>query len=141
MAYSTQEGVELYFGASNVAKWADLDNEGDADVIAARVAAAIDSADTRIDDELRGGPYTVPFEDEVPAIITDLSRKLAGIDLYGARGSIEIDEATGERINRYGALERACQRLLSRLHSGSLRLSLAQSSEVPEQVSDDEDTE
>ena len=52
--YCVRADVEAVYGTGNVAKWADLNNNGSAGEITARIAWAITAASNEIDDMLRG---------------------------------------------------------------------------------------
>jgi hypothetical protein len=85
--YCSRSDVNDVFGASNVTKWADLDNDADATKITARVTRAISWATNEINDRLRDSAYTVPFNGSALPVIVDLAATLAGIWLYRARGT------------------------------------------------------
>lgn len=94
MPYCVRADIEILFGVNNVALWADLDNDEDADNITARITAAIVTADDFIDSYLRDGPYNLPLADDadaVPVLVRDISARLAGTNLYSARGVLDFD--------------------------------------------------
>lgn len=94
MPYTTRTNLDIVFGKSNIDKWADANNNGNATQIAARVAWAIAKADAHINDRLRSRGYTLPF-DPVPNAIEEISNALAGCNLYGKpRGLVDGDAAT-----------------------------------------------
>lgn len=84
--YAARTDIELIFGRTNVQKWADLDNEEDQDFISSRICWALAESRAAFDDRLRGGPYTVPFEEPYPRQIIVMSARLAGVILYDSRG-------------------------------------------------------
>ncbi len=95
MSYCVRADIETLFGVNNVASWADLDNDQDTDNITARITAAITTADDYIDSFLRDGPYDLPLADDadaVPVLVRDISVRLAGTNLYSARGTLDYDE-------------------------------------------------
>lgn len=89
--YTTRERLERQFGKTNISRWADLENNGLASEIAAQIAWAIEEVSRQIDDEMRGGPYEVPFADIADApptpsgIVTWCTQK-CGLLLYDSRG-------------------------------------------------------
>lgn len=103
--YCQRSDVEAVFGPSNVLKWADIENDGDVDAIAARVASAIAWATEEINDKLRGGPYTIPLTGlsvapALPTTVVDLTANLAGVWLYESRGVQDFSEETGTPYHR-----------------------------------------
>ena len=105
MPYCQQSDIEAVFGPANVAKWADLDNSGDADAIAARIAAAIAWATCEIEDRLRGGPYVIPLVGAtvypaLPVTVVDMAANFAGVWLYENRGVQDFDAETGQALHR-----------------------------------------
>lgn len=100
MAYITRDDIELEFGAGNVSKWADTDNDGVKATIAAKIAAIIADADDEVDARLSGGRYTVPFTGTAPRLINRAARLIAGVLLRRARGADDPDDPDGIE-NRY----------------------------------------
>jgi len=98
-AYATREDIEMIFGAENVSKWADLDNDQNALKIEARVSWALCLAKERLDDKLRGSLYTIPFADPAPRTIIDVNARMAGVLLYESRGIIDMD-ANGNPVHQ-----------------------------------------
>ncbi len=95
MAYSTQTIIETIYGATNVAEWADMDNDEGAVDIAARIARAIVVADAEIDDRLRATCYQLPLANVsavTPPLIAEISGVLAGLWLYESRGAIDVGD-------------------------------------------------
>jgi len=86
-AYCTQSDIEDVFGAANVAKWSDLDNDSDAATAdTTRIARAIAVASGTLEDRLRH-VYAVPFSGgSLTTTVKDWCAKLAGVWLYEARG-------------------------------------------------------
>ena len=119
--YCTRDDIEDLFGVENVKKWADLDGDGNAVSIAARIARAIVVASAHIDDRLRGGPYVLPVAGS-PATLVDLAAALAGIWLYEARGVEDYDEATGEIRDKVNARRKRAEKTLRDIRSGAIRL-------------------
>src|SRR5690606_18957364 len=90
-AYCDDDDLDVIFGKTNVDRWADLDNDVDTTRIARRRLWARNLASATLDDRLRAGPYELPFSDPVPAVVVDLSARLAGLLLYDSRGSQDVD--------------------------------------------------
>lgn len=102
MAYCVRTDIETLFGVNNVTSWADLDNDANATKITARITAAIVTADDFIDSYLRNGPYALPLAndaDTVPVLVRDISVRLAGANLYSARGVTDYN-ADGDPEDR-----------------------------------------
>lgn len=115
MPYCTRSDVESIFGTENVAQWADLDNDQDATNIATRIADAILDADAYIDDQMRMSQYAIPLANssaQTPRSIKRLSAAKAGLLLYEARGSMDVNEVTGAPIHRYAARAKEIDRML-----------------------------
>lgn len=91
MAYAERSDIDSQYGVSNVSKWADLENEEDEDHINERVAWALAAAQEDVNDRLRLGAYTIPFDEPPPSIITRLTAIQAGILLYESRGVTDYD--------------------------------------------------
>lgn len=120
-AYCTREDVEMVYGAANVRKWADLDNDDDATVISDRISWACDLATAKLDDRLRDGPYTVPLpvgEEFALLSVVDVAARLAGVVLYENRGIVDMDpdgkpvhvlKHQAEYVNRWVAMVLAGQ--------------------------------
>lgn len=119
MAYSTRSNLEIVFGKTNITKWADANNNNNKDDIAARIAWAIESADSSIDDRLRRLGFTLPF-DPVPITIREISCRLAGICLYEfPRGVADDEEATD-----FSPIKEWAENQLVNISSGFLKLNV-----------------
>lgn len=121
MSYCTRSDIEALFGKANVAKWADVDNDQDADAIGDRIDQAIAVATARIDDRLRNGPYTLPIAGS-PATLTNLAVQLAGVWLYESRGVQDFSPDTGFPVHRLRWHSEQAEKTLNDLLSGKLRL-------------------
>jgi len=92
MSYCAQADMELEFGAVNIAKWADVDADGDADKKANRIAEAILVADDELDELLRMTWLKVSATQAdgsgVPRTIVRLARRIAGLWLYESLGAV-----------------------------------------------------
>lgn len=124
MAYCVRADLEVLFGANNILKWADLDNDEDGDKITARITAAIVTEDAYIESFMRGGPYELPLaddEDAVPVLVRDISTRLAGANLYSTRGILDYDP-NGEPVNRLQWHRKLAEKNLQRLKDRTLNL-------------------
>lgn len=84
--YSEQGDIEAIYGANNVNKWADINNDGNTTDITARILWANKVAYFHINQKLLNGPYTIPFTTVFPVMIVDISARYAGFRLYESRG-------------------------------------------------------
>lgn len=90
----TRGDVEQVFGTTSVAAWADLNNTGDADDIAARINYRIAMADNYVRSVLASGPWNMPEPgDIIPAILAYNVAALTGVYLYEARGIQDYNAA------------------------------------------------
>jgi len=96
--YISQGDVEDVFGVENVARWSNLDNAS-TEADAARIQAAIDYAEARVDDRFRPGRYRLPLSGggAAPRAVRDWTAKLAGVWLYESRG-LHDEGTTGHRL-------------------------------------------
>ena len=124
MSYCTRSDIEDLFGPLNVAKWADLDNDQDAAAIAARIARAIAVSSAKIDDRLRGGPYSLPINGS-PATLVNLCASLAGVWLYESRGVQDYSPDGGFPVHRLRWFSEQAEKTLRDLRAGVLRLDVA----------------
>lgn len=92
-SYCIRDQVEMHYGASNVARWADLDNDEDATKISNRITWAIAFAGLDIETNLRAGAFSLPFDDvpDTPGFIQELAAVKAGLILYSSRGEADTD--------------------------------------------------
>jgi hypothetical protein len=120
--YCDREDIELIYGASNVAKWADLENNEDSAEITAKIQWACDTATSRMDDRLRDGPYAVPFEEPYPQQIVEQTARLAGVLLYDARGIVD-QGGDGEPIHQLAPHRRMVQAFIMDVLSGRIKFS------------------
>lgn len=90
--YATRSDIEDIYGITNVAKWADINNDGVSteDRVTDRVNKALSRATAEINDRLRGSRYSIPFT-EVPNTVVYLCALYAGIWLYSSRGVTDYD--------------------------------------------------
>lgn len=89
--YCTQADIELEYGATNLAQWADIDNDGDATKKANRIAHAIAVASEEIEEVLRKMHFRLPAVQGsgsgIPTTINRLAAVMAGLWLYECRGA------------------------------------------------------
>lgn len=86
LAYCTQSDIEARFGANNVAKWSQVDQDSTS-TNTARIAAAIAEADALIDSRLRGSRYALPLSGpDLAYVVKSWSVRIAAAWLYDSRG-------------------------------------------------------
>lgn len=98
VTYALRPDVHNIFGASNVTKWADVDNDANAHTISRRVEWALKRATDDVNDRLRGGPYEVPFDAPYPGAVIDACARLAGVLLYDSRGAQDSEDGDGTHV-------------------------------------------
>lgn len=118
MTYATRDDMENVYGRENVRKWADIENTGDSDYVAQRVSWALSRSDSIINDMMKNGPYTIPFESPYPDAVVYFAAVQAGIVLYDARG---LSEAEPENDN-LAMHRKAFMGFIYGLRNGSRRL-------------------
>lgn len=136
MGYCTRANIETAIGATNTAKYADLDNDQDAAKILARITVVIADVTATIDDRLRGGPHTVPF-DTTPTMIRRIAERLSAAQLYESRGAKDVDPETGQAVHIYEGMKNDALSDLRAIRDGSLLLDLDSTQDTPEVVTDD----
>ncbi|MFQ5492319.1 MAG: phage protein Gp36 family protein [Phycisphaerae bacterium] len=125
MAYCAQSDIELEFGATNVAKWADIDNDGDATTKSNRITEAIAIADEEIDEVLKNTAMKISLTQAdgsgTPKTINRLARVIAGLWLYESRGA---EAYTRDGTPQHGHYWRRAwvERYLEELRSGTRKL-------------------
>ncbi len=104
--YITQTDLENTFGASNVKQWSNLDNTT-SQANAARITAAIDWAEARVNDRLRGSKFTVPISAGANSLSTLKAwcTGLAAWRLYIARGLRDNDQLMGQLQGHHDLVE------------------------------------
>jgi phage gp36-like protein len=127
MAYSTRTDIERVAGADNVARWADVNNDGNATTITNAITAAIEWADEMIDGAFRDGPYVIPFS-ATPTLVARWSAKLAAVELYRSRGLRDDGDSAAGKLTEW---EKQVNRDLMMYTSGSLRLEAALNHDGP----------
>lgn len=134
MSYAGRSDVEDIFGVNNVKKWADIDGDGVAATITARITRALEFANGHIDDRLRSGPYAVPFSTPYPVSLIDAAAKIAGVWLYEGRGITDFDSETGRSQHRLHWHKRSVDKWLHDLKLGKVTLDVDKSESTPEVV-------
>lgn len=86
--------LEIIYGATNIAQWADADNDKDQSKIANRITWAVDQGQQyvvgRISKRFNASAFSA-----YPAIVFSLIARRAGIELYASpRGFVDGDPAT-----------------------------------------------
>lgn len=122
-AYCTRSDVEGVFGTGNVTKWADVEEDGDAATIAARITTGIGVATNDVDVRLRGGPYTIPFS-EVDLLVRDITARLVGVWLYENRGIEDFNPETGQAIHLLSWHRSHAYKTLKEIKSRMVRLDI-----------------
>ena len=123
MAYCIRSDVESAYGPNNVATWADLNNNGEASEITARIAWAIDRASNELNDRLRGGIYNIPFG-SAPMTIRDLTAELAGVLLYESRGVTDFNPDTGAPYHKLQWHREHVKETIQDIRAGIIRLNV-----------------
>ena len=136
MAYATQANVEAIFGASNVNKWANIEQDGVAATITARIVLALENADSTINDYLRDSRYTIPFTSSpLPLSLVDTAARLAGIWLYESRGVVDMDMETEKPIHKLMWHQKRVDKWLRNAKVGRIKLDEDTTTGHPEVVS------
>lgn len=136
-AYCTTDDLEQKWGATNLDKWADLDNDQDAVKMAARKAKAIEVASESVNDQLRGGPYVIPFSDApaTPILIVEVACQLAGVWLYENRGVQDYNTEDGSPVHRLSWHKKDARKKLLQLKAGTVKINATSYTAIPEKVS------
>jgi hypothetical protein len=121
--YAARSDVENLFGATNVQKWSDVDNQGNVSTVANRVNWSLSLASTKLDDLLRGGPYAVPFTAPFPLSLTDSCARLAGVLLYDSRGIRDMD-VDNNPIHQMQPHRTMVEQWVRAIRAGRLRLNV-----------------
>jgi hypothetical protein len=118
-------GKENVSGVSGTGGWVDLDNDGNSANRTARANAAIAYASDAIDDVVRNTNYTIPLAtaaSATPTTVTNLAAILAGLWLYEARGTQDMNPRTGEPVHRLAFRREYAERTLDQLRKGEIKL-------------------
>lgn len=124
--YCDQELLELLVGASNLQKWANLENGDvlDVDVLAKideRITLAIARAESQTDDLLRGTRYAVPIH-PVSVEMASTVAGLAACFLYEARGALEFDQQLKDVEHQLAFYRQRYDRWIRGVVGGKIRL-------------------
>lgn len=122
--YAARADVEIIYGAQNVRKWASLDNDNDEDEIDRRVAWALCLATERLHNDLRGGPYSLPFAAPCREV-TDLTARMAGTLLYDSRGITDTD-SDGRPVDNLETHRKFVRNRVAEILLGRVRLNHAE---------------
>jgi phage gp36-like protein len=137
MYYAERTDIEMIFGKSNVETWADLDNLdnlGNGIGVPERICWALRNAQDHLNNRLTNGPYVIPFVQPYPAELIDACARLAGVNLYQARGA---EDAEGKSVNALGSHRKLIELFIRQVLSGrSNFLGLKRTSDIPEAVVD-----
>jgi phage gp36-like protein len=118
--YAERTDVELAFGQTNVSKWADVNNDEDADDIETRICWALSNGHAYINDRLNGGPYAIPFELPYPTQIILCTAYFAGAFLYDSRGVTDMED--GKEKNQVSFFKKYVEEYLRGLLSNRFNL-------------------
>jgi phage gp36-like protein len=132
-AYHSRGDIEAVFGASNVAIWADLDNDKDAGKIQARVDSVIARSEARVNSMFRRSRYTIPF-DPVPTEINEICCYISGAKLYEPRSTEDISSDTPNMLKTFVmSNRRQAEKMIREILAGKLILDTTdeQDSEAP----------
>ena len=134
-AYCLKTDLEKRFGTTNIATWADLDNDSDSIKIAARIEYALAETYNEINTRCKASVYAVPLvtaTSTVPSFVRSLATDMSGLWLWTNRGieDSEIDEASV-----YATIERKIQKRLGLLIKGSYYIDAVKASTVAVSVS------
>lgn len=123
--YCVLANIHAAYGTENVTQWSDLDNDADSAKKAARITAAIAYASEKIDDVARTTNLAIPLANasaSTPTTITNLAAILAGLWLYEARGTQDMDARTGTPIHRLAFRKKEAEQTLDDLRAGAIKL-------------------
>jgi hypothetical protein len=135
--YTDSTRIEAQFGVENVAKWLGIDDGDEPVDWALRMDRFIVAAEQQLDDLLRGGPCTVPFEEPAPEVIIDIATNLAAVRMYEARGVVDMHPETGQPQHRLQHQKKQAMYDLARIKAGQLRLTVDDATRFPAVVCDD----
>ena len=127
MIYCNRADIELVFGAINISKWADLDNNEDADTIQARIENACETASAEIEDIFRNRQYSFPLTQS--PTLKNLVVRLAGLKLHDARGIID-----GDSTDSLSLIRQEWEKTVARIRLGEMILPGNRTSNTPKVV-------
>jgi hypothetical protein len=121
--YCEQEDLELMYGVSNIRKWADLDNNGDEDIIVARIDWSCETSTEYINSRLMNGPYEIPFSTgsggTLPIIIINLAAMYGGMLLYDGRQVVSAKSDERDQLSRQ---RKDFDRFIRQIFKGQIKL-------------------
>lgn len=121
-AYCERADVEVMYGRKSVARWADLDNDGEEYTITARINWACELATEYINSRLTKGHYDVPFSvgsgGNVPLLIINLTAMYTGVLLYDGR-QITAKDVDRDEVSRH---RKDFNRFVNQIMKGQLKL-------------------
>lgn len=126
--YAVRSDLENIFGALNIQKWADIDNDGVATKIDARINWALELTYNEINSMLDGGIYTMPFQGRFP-IIVNIQANLAAALLYESRG-LTNTTPEGEPIHQLATHRKVALNKLKQIRGGVLRVHGTKASDI-----------
>lgn len=119
-AYCLRSDIENIYGAVNVAKWADINNDGNEQTIDARINWAIISAYDYINNQLIGGVYVTPLTGQYPMIV-NCAAYLSAVYLYESRVLANYN-GDGEPQHQLTQGKKWANNVLLKLRAGTLRI-------------------
>lgn len=120
-SYCVRSDLENIFGATNIAKWADINNDGDVQTIDARINWAMMVTYHYMNSKLEGCIYRIPFSGQYP-IITYCNAGLAAVKLYESRGITNYNEASGKPEHQLENIRTECNNFIGQIRAGILRI-------------------
>lgn len=118
--YTNETNLNNKFGSENIRLWSQVNNSvttKDSD----RILAALNQADSVIDDALRNGRYLVPLQpiNVTYGVVERIATIYAGFYLYEARG---FDDESTEEQNKLSLLKTEADNLLKKIQSSQIHL-------------------
>ncbi len=130
MQWSSKRDLDNMFGTTNINTWADLENQGSAQVIADRIAWAVEAATEDAKIVLRNSPSNVDALTYVPTPLRVAVTRKAGVMLYESRGVLDVD-AEGQSYHRLSRHEKLADKFFQQVTAGRMVLGSAPSEMVP----------
>lgn len=128
-SYCVRKDLENIYGANNITKWADIDNDGVSTKIDARINWALVLSYDYLNNKLSGGPYTIPLTGRYPTII-NAQAQLASVQLYESRGLTNYTE-DDKPIHQLQQGKDWANNIIGQIRAGILRLHTA----LPQDIS------
>lgn len=120
ITYANRIDMENIFGASNILIWADINNDGNAQTIDARILWSLILSYSLVNSKLEGGIYRVPLQGSYPMIIY-AQASIAATKLYESRGLTNTD-AEGNPIHQLANHEKEAFKFLNQIRAGVIRI-------------------